>query len=30
MNARVAGRGCVPSSEIATGTILITVRLRIA
>jgi hypothetical protein len=30
MNATVAGRRCVPASEIATGTILITVRLRIA
>ena len=27
MNATVAGRRCVPISEIATGTILITVRL---
>ena len=30
MNATVAGRSCVPSSAIATGTILITVRLRSA
>jgi hypothetical protein len=28
MNATVAGRSCVPINAIATGTILITVRLR--
>jgi hypothetical protein len=30
MNARVIGRRCVPMSAIATGTILIAVRLSIA
>ena len=30
MNATVAGRSRVPFSAIATGTILMTVRLRIA